>query len=97
MSGIFTLPVPGAWRVTYSLWSQVDSGDFNFAWLLLNGKKFLSESVHRTSSKSCKVDSTGGRMVILEASAGETIELRTTRMDLNWQYIYFCAEYIAKT
>ena len=38
ISGIFTVPVSGAWRLTYSLESRVDSGESNWAFLYINGQ-----------------------------------------------------------
>ena len=89
------MPVSGAWRLTYSLRSSVDSGDGNFAYLYINGNQ-LSETLHETYSESGGVSSTGGREVTLEASAGDKIEVKTTTLDGNYWNILYCAEFIPK-
>ena len=84
--------------MTFSLMSWVGSGEAeqrNQAWLLLNGVG-LGQAVHHTYSKTTGMDSTGGRVVTLKVSAGDFIELRTTRMDGAYWYIYYCAEFIPK-
>ncbi len=86
------MPVSGSWRLSFSLRSYVQSGKENWAFLYLNGEA-LPESLHYTYSSS---HTTGGRVVTLEANAGDTITLRTTRMDGDYVRIIFCAEYIAK-
>ena len=85
----------GAWRVTFSLWSLTHSGQSNTAWLHLNGQA-LEETYHRTYSSTGSVYATGGREVTLEASAGETLELRATYMSGFYFQIIYCAEYIPK-
>ena len=77
------MPVTGAWRLTYSLYSFVDSGDNNWAYLHLNGDP-LRETRHYTYSQTGAVTSTGGRVVTLEASAGDQIEIRATTMGNNY-------------
>merc|ERR1712110_721260 len=94
-TGIFTVPVSGAWRVTYSMYSTVDSGDLNFCYLYRNGER-LDETSHTTNSESGTVRSTGGRVVTLEASAGDKIEIRTETMRGSYYDILYCAEYIPK-
>ena len=89
------MPVSGAWRLTYSLRSSVDSGDGNFAYLYINGNQ-LSETLHETYSESGGVSSTGGREVTLEAIAGDKIEIKATIMEGIYRRILYCAEYIPK-
>ena len=87
----------GAWRLTYSLQSHVYSGDQNFLRLTLNGRLLGPETQHHTyNTGSGEVISTGGRVVILEASAGDTVSLRVTKVNGKYWQIYFCAEYISK-
>ena len=87
----------GAWRLTYSLQSQVDSGDQNFLRLTLNGRLLGPETQHHTyNTGSGEVISTGGRVVTLEASAGDMIEIRAPQMDGIYRYVLYCAEYIPK-
>ena len=95
ISGIFTVPMSGAWKVTFGLKSVTKSGEWNSVFLYLNGQP-LQESLHHTyNSDSGTVTSTSGRGVTREANAGDTIELRTS-VDGAYAYINFCAEYIAK-
>ena len=89
------MPVSGAWRLTYSMYSRVDSGDSNYCFLYLNGEQ-LTETYHWTSSETGLVRSTGGRVVTVEASAGDRIEIRATVMDGFYISILYCAEYIPK-
>ena len=95
ISGIFTVPVSGTWRMTLNMYSRVDSGDYNYSYLYRNGQE-LYETFHDTFSGSGEVRSTGGRMVTLEASAGDQLAIVATKMDGSYWYIMYCAEYIPK-
>ena len=95
ITGIFTVPVSGAWRLSYSLRSSVYSGDTNYCYLYLNGDR-LDETEHDTYSSSGQVSSTSGRVVTVEATAGDKIEVRADRMDGIYYEILYCAEYIAR-
>ena len=97
ISGIFTVPLSGAWTLTYSLQSVVDSGEKNLARLFLNGGLLGPETQHQTYSESGEVISTSGRSVTLEAFSGDAIYLKPTRMDGQYWQIYYCAEYINST
>ena len=90
------MPVSGAWRLTYSTYSYVDSGDRNIAYLFINENMLEDETQHETYSESGEVFSTGGRVVTVEASARDKIEIRATRMDGYFGHILYCAEYIPK-
>ena len=90
------MPVSGAWQLTFSLTSVVDSAETNFCYLYINGNQ-LGKTYHGTHSTNGKVDSTGGRVVTLEASTGDTIELKADRMDGKFWRINFCAEYMHST
>ena len=79
------MPVSGAWRLSYSMYSRSNSGKTNIAWLYINGQ-LLDESEHRTNSER----------VNLEASAGDEIEIRTSGMEVDYYDIQYCAEYIPK-
>ena len=81
--------------MSYSLRSSVHIKEGNTAWLFLNGNQ-LDETEHNAYSTSGTVSSTGGRVVTLEASAGDQIEIRVTAMDGSFKNIYVCAEYITK-
>ena len=89
------MPVSGAWRLTYSLESSVGSGEYNYCYLYLNGAQ-LDETKHHSYSESGEVQSTGGRVVTVEASAGDKIEIRATTMDGDYYEILYCAEYKPK-
>ena len=75
--------------------SKTNGGGWNIVFLFFNGKK-LMETEHSTYSDGGRTDSTGGRVVTLEASAGDTIYLRTTTMDGKYYHVNYCAEYIPK-
>ena len=84
----------GVWRVTYSMYSQVYTEEWNAAWLYHNGH-VVQESVHYTSSGYYRVRSTSGRQLIMEASAGDSISLRTTGVDGDFEHILMCFEFIS--
>ena len=95
ISGIFTVPVSGAWRLSYSMRSAVESGEYNLCYLFINGNLLLFTE-HYTYSENGNMGSTGGRVVTLEASAGDEIEVRTTHIGGDYLTISFCAEFIPK-
>ena len=71
------------------------SKDGNTAYLYINDAK-LDETYHGTYSETGQVDSTGGRVVTVEASAGDKIEIRADKMDHAYYLFLYCAEYIAR-
>ena len=75
--------------------SDVDTYQINEAYLYLNDEQ-LVESYHTTYSSSGYESITSGRVVILEAMAGDNITLRATRVDGGFYFITYCAEYIPK-
>ena len=87
------MPLSGTYRVSYSLTSVVYSGKSNNVYLHLNDDQ-LPETRHTTYSDRDQVQSTSGLVVTLEASAGDTIELRTSKMDHQFYRINFCVEYV---
>ena len=89
------MPVSGAWRLTYSLESWVDSEAINYCYLYINGEK-LDETQHEQRSGSGWDSTTGGRVVTVEASASDKIEIRADRMDGYYYQILYCAEYLPK-
>ena len=95
ISGIFTVPVSGVWRISFSLTSNVHSGQQNYAFLYFNGDQ-LDETEHHIGTEVGDVDSTGGRVIILEASAGDSINLRATLVQRELWRINFCAEFIPR-
>ena len=72
ISGIFTLPVSGAWRVSYSLRSSVVSKKVNHAYLYMNRNQ-LTETLHDTYSESGLVLSTGGRVASCDSLEQEKL------------------------
>ena len=81
--------------MSYSMWSRVEIQKENAAYLYINGKQQLGTE-HTTYSASGVVYSTGGRVVTLEASAGDKIEIKATIMEGIYRRILYCAEYIPK-
>ena len=77
------------------MWSKVKSGEWNSALLYINNKG-VEESRHGTSSENGLVRSTGGREIKREFSQGDNIELRAPKMDGEYWYIHYCAEYVPK-
>ena len=75
--------------------SRVNSGTGNFCYLYLNGVR-QSETIHYSYSESGQMYSTGGRIMTLEASAGDEIEIRATGMIGGYYDILYCAEYMPK-
>ena len=96
ISGIFTAPISGTYTVSYSLSSSVNNDYYNYAFLSHNGAK-IYETEHRTMAASANVDSTGGRLVYIQAQEGDTISLRTTTDDSTYGLynILTCFEYNA--
>ena len=90
------MPVSGAWRLTYSMGSTVNSWNSNLSFLYINGGLLDESSRYRTFSETGQVLSTGGRVVTVEASAGDKIEIRATTVDGSYWRIIFCAEFISK-
>ena len=90
------MPVSGAWRVTYHMQSRVTNLMTNQAWIYLNGRQ-LPETMHKTSvSARCKVDSTSGRVVTLEANEGDLISLRTYSGYVYFFHVNFCVHFIPR-
>ena len=77
------------------MYSRVESGDKNWAYLFINGVP-REETDHYTFSERGVVRFTSGRVVTLEFRAGDRIEIRTTKLDGHYDDIIYCAEYISK-
>ena len=77
------------------MYSRVESGDYNVAYIYLNGNMLVS-SGHDTYTDSGAVISTSGRELTMEVSQGDNIKLRTTHMGDEYYYINFCAQYVPK-
>ena len=93
--GIFTVPMSGVWRVTFSMMAGMITGHDNRAFLFINGDQ-VDESLYYTYSQTGLMHSTGGRELSREFNQGDTIELRATGMDGYYFYINYCAEYVPK-
>ena len=89
------MPVSGVWRVNFNLLSFVESSEWNWVSLYLNVGR-IKGTKHETSSPSGLVRSTSGRVVTVEASAGDSIELKAEKMEGSYYFINFCVDYIAK-
>ena len=74
--------------------SRVGSGNYDDVFLYHNGLR-MSETKYGTFSDSGYVWSTGGRVVYIQAQAGDTISLRTGVEDFDIYYIITCFEYNA--
>ena len=94
IAGIFTVPMTGTWRISFSLMSLLNTGDYNYAYLYHNGQ-LIPETLHKTHSNSGEVWSTGGREILVTAQQGDTLTLRTERLDYHFNYILTCFEYNA--
>ena len=98
ITGIFTVPVSGVWRVRFSLYSYLDSSQVHESYLYLNDGQ-LGETLHSTYSQNGLAASTSGREWTMEASVGDAITLRATRMDAGGDSGYyrmnFCVEFIS--
>jgi len=79
-TGIFTVGqgYAGVWEISYSMGSWQDSGDYNQAWLYINGGR-IEESVHWTyyDGSEGRVWSLGSRSLYMRLESGDTISLRT--------------------
>ena len=72
--GVFTVPATGVWRVSFSLMSEVNTGQTNYVNIYHNQQR-IEETRHRTSSEYYWVTSTGGRELITRAERGDTFHL----------------------
>ena len=65
LPGVFTVPVTGVWRVSFSLRSQVavDKRKTNNVYIYHNQQK-IEETLHDTHSGYYGVSSTGGRELV---------------------------------
>ena len=85
----------GTWRISFSIMSRVNTGEYNYAYLYHNGE-YIPEAKHRTYSGSDWVVSTGGREILVTAQQGDTLTLRSyIRLDGIFYDIIICFEYNA--
>ena len=85
----------GVWVVTYSIKSKQRSGDHNLAWLFLNGEK-IEDSEHNTYylGSDGRVGSLGSRSLYFRLETGDTLSLRTTRLEGALYDISLCLELV---
>ena len=86
------MPQTGTWRISFSIYSRVDTGEANLAYLYHNGQK-MAETVHATTSGKGEVDSTGGREILMRAEQGDSLTLRTGGLDHAFYRIMTCFEF----
>ena len=89
------MPLSGSYRVSFSMLSYVNSTETNIGHLYHNDV-VLEESRHKTHSSSGMVASTGGRELTVEASAGDSISLKTSTMDGDYWRVMTCFEFLPK-
>ena len=87
------MPISGAWRVSYSMFSYVDSEEDNNAFITVNGVG-VYESQLTAFSNSGAVGSTGGREETLEASAGDSITLWADRLEGDLALVLTCFDFL---
>ena len=92
--GVFTVPVTGVWRVSFSLQSAVDTGQYNHVYIYHNQQK-IEETRHNTYSEYNWVYSTGGRELITRAERGDIFHLGTEKMDDEFYKIITCFEFVS--
>lgn len=93
-SGVFIVPVTGVWRVSFSLRSALNTGQWNQVYIYHNQQK-IEETLHDTYSEDYGVISAGGRELITRAERGDTFHLGTARMDDGFYNIITCLEFVS--
>ena len=94
LPGVFTVPVTGVWRVSFTLRSEVTSGQWNNVYVYHNLQK-IEETRHETYSRDELVNSTGGRELITRAEQGDTFHLGTGGMRGSFDRIITCFEFVS--
>ena len=79
--GVFIVPLghgfSGVWAITYSFSAWQYSGQYNQAWIFINGEQ-ISESEHYTyNGDMAGDDSLGSRTLYMRLEAGDAVTLRT--------------------
>lgn len=93
--GEFTVPMTGVWRVSFSLTSDVNTGNVNWVYIYHNQQKIV-EAEHSTYNENDKVvSSTGGRELVTRAERGDTFHIGTGRMDYKLFKIITCFEFLS--
>ena len=94
-TGVFTVGqgFSGVWQISYSIKSLQYSGDYNQAWLTINGEH-IEESYHDTyyGNSEGYVNSLGSRSLYMRLEAGDTISLKTGSVGYGLYHITLCFE-----
>ena len=85
----------GTWRITFSMRSDVFSGNDNLAYLYHNGEQMQETEHHNYSGNAKVIHFTGGREILLMAEEDDTLTIRSERLDDNFYNILVCFEYIS--
>ena len=93
--GVFTVPVTGVWRVSFSLTSDVNTGNVNWVYIYHNQEKIVEAEHSAYNENNGIVSSTGGRELITRAERGDTFHLGTARMDYKLFKIITCFEFLS--
>ena len=91
---MFTVPVTGVWRVSFSLMSHVGTKETNYV-LIYHNQQRIEETLHDTHSGYKGVSSTGGRELVTRAERGDTFHLGTWGMDGYYNNIITCFEFVS--
>ena len=84
----------GTWRITFSMRSDVFSGNDNLAYLYHNGEK-MPETLRELYYKNGVMTSTGGREILMMAEKGDTLSLRSAEISWDFENIMICYEFNA--
>ena len=91
---MFTVPVTGVWRISFTLRSVVLTGQYNSVYMFHNDKRIVATQ-HDSTSETGKASFTGGRELITRAEQGDTFHLGTGRMDNEFWRIITCFEFVS--
>ena len=83
------MPVSGAYRVSFSLFSDTNTNWWNIAYIKINGNR-MPETRHDTYSGMHTVYSSSGREWFFEARSGDTISLEITKGGGYYGTVNFC-------
>ena len=91
---MFTVPLTGVWRISFSLISQVGTRQENNVFIYKNQQR-IGETQLGTYSEYKEVWFTAGRELITRAERGETFLLGTGRMWRSFWRINTCFEFVS--
>ena len=84
----------GVYRLFFNLRTSNDDGDTNYVYLYLNGDVMeASQTGANLHDSDGHVSSNGAREVIIAATKGDTITLKSNQMDGELQHVLTCFEY----